>query len=270
MTESRQIIKNPYVPPKRPVLLGGRNGHPRLVMAGDDGARAELCLHGARLTSWVPSGGGEWLDLNAEEGADGTGPPPGGIGLTFPQAGSADFAARSDWQLVQVSQTSAVVTARLRLTDSRSSRDRWRWRFQLDLLVTLGGATLNLHWQLKNTGQSSLECFPEAQLPLRLATGTVEYLAPARAQPRQPLLLRDGDRTLEISSQALSCLPPPTPAGSVLRLSLRAESNNPLVLPPGQPWRAALRLVAGTDAHSHLHPAGATAWEPSGSRLPLP
>ncbi len=43
------------------VVAPGIGGLPRLVLQAPDGARSEIYLHGAHVTSWVPAGGQERL-----------------------------------------------------------------------------------------------------------------------------------------------------------------------------------------------------------------
>jgi len=46
-------------------VLPGRGGLPKAVLTALDGDRAEVYLHGAHVTSWVPAGGVERLFLAA-------------------------------------------------------------------------------------------------------------------------------------------------------------------------------------------------------------
>src|SRR5690625_4456352 len=174
---STQVINNPYQPPKRPLLRAGCNGRPKLVMSAADGALAELYLHGARLSSWVPACGHEWLGLDQA-----TEPVQGGIVLLFPQPDALEFASTMDWNLVRVSQADATVTALLKLSDSRATRRDWRQRFQLGLLVTVGGNQLKLQWHIKNTGRKLLQFSPVVQQQLRLdesSATTASFQQPA-------------------------------------------------------------------------------------------
>lgn len=239
---STQVINNPYQPPKRPLLRAGCNGRPKLVMSAADGALAELYLHGARLSSWVPAGGHEWL--SQDQAAESV---QGGIVLLFPQPDALEFASTMDWNLVRVSQADATVTALLKLSDSRATRRDWRQRFQLGLLVTVGGNQLKLQWHIKNTGRKLLQFSPVVQQQLRLDESSVTTASFQQPACGTSLLLHDGARMLQLSSQDLFALKPFSAYENESNIHLRLATDHgmqALELQRGALWRAELILRA--------------------------
>jgi glucose-6-phosphate 1-epimerase len=267
------------MPPKRPVLLAGHAGLPKLVMTAADGARAEIYLQGARLASWIPASGSEWLFLNEAELAS------GGLPLIFPQAGPDNLAGTFDWNLIRVEQDKDQVRVCLQLADSRASRRLWRHRFLLELEVTVGSARLELRWSIKNSGQKPLRFSAALRQYLRLAAGLGDarllgleqqsYRDPRRDESgtnavtlnpsegcdryypnaAMPLLLHDGRRTLRIHCDGLPAvglwLPgqdegAPLAAGqqtAFLRLEA-TTGEQPLKLQPSETWNGGLVFAA--------------------------
>lgn len=203
---AKQAITNPYVPPKRPVLVAGRNGLPKLVMTSPDGASAEVYLHGAQVMSWVPAGGSERLFVSRGADFRENAVVRGGIPLAFPRVGSDGrlprhgFVRTMEWGLAQVGQTdSGAVSATFRLTDSRASWSLWRHRFLLELKVVVGGQSLDLRWLIKNDGQKPFRFMAALQAYLQLADG----LAQARLLGLEGRMYRDLEAAIERTDDAL-------------------------------------------------------------------
>lgn len=279
MMNTKQAIINPYVPPKRPVLLAGHSGLPKLVMTAADGARAEIYLQGAQLASWIPANGSEWLFLNEAELAS------GGLPLIFPQADPDNLAGTFDWSLTRVEQDKEQVRVRLQLADSRASRRLWRHRFLLELEITVGSARLELRWSIKNSGQKPLRFSAALRQYLRLADGLADArLLGLEQQPYRnrrrgesgtnvatlnashgcdryypnaamPLLLHDGRRTLRIHRDGLPAvglwlpgqgegtLPAAGQQAAFLRLEA-TTGEQPLKLQPSETWNGSLVFTA--------------------------
>jgi glucose-6-phosphate 1-epimerase len=237
----KQVITNPYVPPTRPVLVAGRNGLPKLVMTAADGARAEVYLHGGQITSWVPAGGNEWLFVSSCADFHDQAAIRGGMPVAFPRIGSDGrlprhgFARSMEWGIERVALTeSGRVVASFRLTDSRASWSLWRHRFALALEVSVGGASLEARLTVANDGRKPFRFSAALQNYLRLTGGVADVrvlgleghayrdqrLGPEQVEQvfaldasagchrlypavRGPLLLRDGTRTLQLSTAAL-------------------------------------------------------------------
>lgn len=163
----------PYLPPRRPVLVTGHGGQPKLRMQAADGACAEVYLHGGQVTSWRPAGGEERLFLSERASFAEAMAIRGGVPVIFPQFGADGrlprhgFARVMDWSLMHARELAdGGVLALFRLTDNRLSWSHWRHRFGLELTVVLGGAHLELRLTVRNEGQK----------PFRFATALHTYL----------------------------------------------------------------------------------------------
>lgn len=152
------------MPPGELAPVPGAAGLPKLELVAGDGARAEVYLHGAHVTSWTPAGGGERLFLSARSRFGPGEAIRGGIPVCFPQfAGQGPlpnhgFARISVWELVHARRTDAgAAQALLRLADSPATRAHWPHPFALDLTVTATGRTLELALAVINPGTKAFE-----------------------------------------------------------------------------------------------------------------
>ncbi|MFO1316346.1 MAG: D-hexose-6-phosphate mutarotase [Burkholderiales bacterium] len=140
--------------------IPGAGGLPMVVLAAADGARADVYLHGAHVTSWRPvAGAPDRLFLSAASRfAPGT-PIRGGVPVCFPQfadQGSLPmhgFARTLAWRLVRAGAIAGgAAQAVLRLTDSADTRAQWPHAFALELAVTVTHDALTLALSVTNTG----------------------------------------------------------------------------------------------------------------------
>jgi glucose-6-phosphate 1-epimerase len=172
----------------------GVGGLPRLRLEHPSGARAELYLQGAHVTSWQPAGGAEWLFLSRSAKFAAGAPIRGGIPVVFPQfadrgplpkhgfvrtmpwrwvtgADTGDATSASgDASLTSDDATSAsddatragrgaaadAVRVVLELTDSAASMALWPHRFRTRLAVELGATSLRVALEVVNTGEQPL------------------------------------------------------------------------------------------------------------------
>ncbi|MEP6690032.1 MAG: D-hexose-6-phosphate mutarotase [Gemmatimonadaceae bacterium] len=135
----------------------------RLVLAAADGARAELYLHGAHVSSWIPAGGGERLFLSSTAVYRDGLPIRGGVPVIFPQFADRGplpkhgFARTARWSLVSSARDAVgCAIADLRLTDDDESRRLWPHAFVADLTVRVGGDALELSLAVRNRGADPL------------------------------------------------------------------------------------------------------------------
>ncbi|HET7458609.1 MAG TPA: D-hexose-6-phosphate mutarotase [Gemmatimonadaceae bacterium] len=153
----------------RGAVTPGAGGLPKVVLRAADGARAELYLHGAHVTSWVPAGGGdERLFLSAAaEFRDGAA-IRGGVPVIFPQfAGMGPlpkhgFARTTAWSLAGVADDGATASATLRLGDTAATRALWPHAFAAELTVTVGGPSLVVRLAVANMGRDDAFDFTAA------------------------------------------------------------------------------------------------------------
>jgi glucose-6-phosphate 1-epimerase len=141
-------------------LQDGRNGLPRLALSHPSGSTAEVYLHGAHLTSWVPAGGVEALFLSrAAEFASGR-PIRGGVPIVFPQFAERGplpkhgFARVQPWRWVDPRE--GATSATLELVDSEETRASWPHAFRARMTVELGERSLVQRLSVENTGDADL------------------------------------------------------------------------------------------------------------------
>lgn len=140
--------------------IRGSNGLEKVVLNAADGARAEVYLHGAQVTSWIPAGDrGDRLYLSSRANFRDGAPIRGGIPVSFPQFAKQGplpnhgFARTSAWELVHSGlEADGSAHARFRLRDSAGTRAIWPHPFELRLAVRMVGATLAVELAVANTG----------------------------------------------------------------------------------------------------------------------
>lgn len=139
----------------------GAGDLPKLTLVAPDGARAEIYLHGAHVTSWVPAGGSERLFLSRASQFRSDAPIRGGIPLVFPQFGMTGplvqhgFARLMPWEFVGAEAMGAGASAVFRLRDNEDSRSLWANTFLAELTVAIGGNQLTVTLAITNTGAES-------------------------------------------------------------------------------------------------------------------
>ena len=137
--------------PRTAALGPGLGGQPRLLIDAPAGA-AEIYLHGATVTSWVPRGGSEVIFTSRQAVFDGTTAIRGGIPLCLPEFGVGingdavpkhGWARIAPWQLRTVTSTDdGGVRALLSV-----SRDRLTALYEVEV-----GETLRVGLSLRNEG----------------------------------------------------------------------------------------------------------------------
>lgn len=131
------------------------------MLQAPDGARAEIYLHGAHVTSWVPAGGSERLFMSRASQFKPGSPIRGGIPLVFPQFGMSGplpqhgLARVMPWEFVGAEATGVGASASFRLRDTEDSRCLWASAFLAELTVTIGGNQLAVTLAITNTGAES-------------------------------------------------------------------------------------------------------------------
>lgn len=143
----------------KPHFTAGLKGLPKIRLTAPDGSQAEVYLHGAQVTSWIPAGGSERLFLSrtAEFGSGSA--IRGGVPVIFPQFSnlgplrSHGFARRMDWTLASVKMAAQNTRALFQLASSEETLRLWPHAFLAELRVTLGGDQLELELTVRNTGE---------------------------------------------------------------------------------------------------------------------
>ncbi len=138
-------------------LVPGVNGLPKVTLLSPDGSRAEVYLHGAHVTSWIPAGDDERLFLSAaSEFRDGAA-IRGGVPVVFPQFSSwgplpkHGFARNRTWELISAGEGSA----RFQLRDSEATRAIWPHAFLAEFTVAARAQLLYMELAITNRGEQS-------------------------------------------------------------------------------------------------------------------
>jgi glucose-6-phosphate 1-epimerase len=142
-------------------ITPGTGELPRLELTAQDGARAEIYLHGAHITSWIPAGGHERLFLSKVSEFRPGAPIRGGIPVVFPQFGGLGplplhgFARLMAWEFTGAQALEEQVCATFRLKDNAESRALWPQAFLAELSVSVGRNRLETSLSITNTGGES-------------------------------------------------------------------------------------------------------------------
>lgn len=139
-------------------ITPGAGDLPKLTLVAPDGARAEIYLHGAHITSWTPAGGGERLFLSRTSAFRAGSAIRGGVPVIFPQfsgLGSLPahgFARVTPWEFVGAEVAGTSATATFHLHDTEDTRRLWPHPFLAELTVAIGGRQLAVTLAVTNTG----------------------------------------------------------------------------------------------------------------------
>jgi glucose-6-phosphate 1-epimerase len=178
---------------------------PKLRLAHASGATAEVYLHGAHVTSWVPAGGSEALFLSRAAAFAPGKAIRGGVPVIFPQfAGMGPlpkhgFARTQPWERVDDGDRPEAV--RLRLGHSPATRRIWPHAFVAELAVEVGDDGLSIELSIGNTGDATVEFTAALHTYLRVGDvrqATVEGLRGLRYRVGQQVQV-DEDRALSVS-----------------------------------------------------------------------
>lgn len=126
-------------------------------LRADDGASAEIYDHGAHVTSWKTPDGDEQLYLSDRSEFRAGKAIRGGVPIIFPQFDALGplprhgFARTSEWEFIDITEQVGSAQARFRLKDSVATRAIWDFAFQVEYRVRVGGNTLSLELNVRNT-----------------------------------------------------------------------------------------------------------------------
>lgn len=167
------------------LLIPGMNSLPKVILSSPAGSRAEVYLHGAHVTSWIPAGDDERLFLSAaSEFRDGAA-IRGGVPVVFPQFSiwgplpKHGFVRNRAWELIGVADGSA----RFQLRDAEDTRAIWPHAFLAEFTVTVRERQLALELAITNRGEQPFTFTAALHTYLLvedIATTTIAGLAQAR------------------------------------------------------------------------------------------
>jgi len=160
-------------------LEPGQGGLP-VVRVTSLGSTAEIYLHGAHVTSWVPAGQQPVVWLSAASRFDAGSAIRGGVPICFPWFGARaghpgapqhGFARLSDWELVDARDQGDDVVVELRLTDNEATQaSAWPFLFEATFTVVVGA---QLSMTLEVVNRDTTEFTFEEALHTYLAVGDV-------------------------------------------------------------------------------------------------
>ncbi len=159
-------------------LVAGHSGLLK-VRVTSGACSGEMYLHGAQVTSWVPSGASEVLFLSSQSRWEDGKAVRGGVPVCFPwfrgkaddpQAPAHGFVRTKSWQLESITESGAGVEV-IMFTESDEGTHRW-WpgEFRAVHRVTFG-AELVMEFAVTNTGT----------LPIRFEEALHSYFRVAEA-----------------------------------------------------------------------------------------
>ena len=140
-------------------------------LAHASGSSAEIHLHGAHVTSWIPAGSGEALFLSRAARFEPGTAIRGGVPVIFPQFADTGplpkhgFARTETWERVDGSDSRAV----LRLRESERTRAIWPHAFLAELAVELDGRRIAIRLAITNTDDAPFEFTGALHTYLRVA-----------------------------------------------------------------------------------------------------
>ncbi|KAK9810265.1 hypothetical protein WJX72_007647 [[Myrmecia] bisecta] len=139
----------------------------KVILKHSCGARAEVHLFGANVTSWKQASGDEVLFVRPDAVFDKSKPISGGIPHCFPQFGPGPamqqhgFARNLDWE---IGSTSADLQpderdpeVELVLTENDYTRKMWPYKFKAVYTVSLHGESLRTDLRIINTDDKPFE-----------------------------------------------------------------------------------------------------------------
>lgn len=135
---------------------------PKVLLTSPGHARAEIYLHGAQVTSWIPAGGDEQLFLSRKSEFHASAAIRGGVPIIFPQFSNMGpfmrhgFARVSTWDFIGADTVANnAVAATFQLRDSDATRKMWPYSFFAEFIVTLGSDRLEMQFTVTNTDLQS-------------------------------------------------------------------------------------------------------------------
>jgi glucose-6-phosphate 1-epimerase len=132
-------------------------GLPKVALTAGDGARAEIYLYGAHVTSWTPANGAEQLYLSPQADFSPGVSIRGGVPVVFPQFSGMGplpkhgFLRTLQWEYQGARESGGQATAEFAIEESEHTLALWPHRFRATLGVTAGGPQLTVTLGIENT-----------------------------------------------------------------------------------------------------------------------
>jgi len=163
-----QALNSRFALPGIVKIVPGNNTFPKVVVTTPQ-ASAEIYLHGAHLTSWIPTGQKEVIFLSEKAQFQDGKAIRGGVPICFPwfnakqddpKAPSHGFVRTKSWQLDAITHEGNAIAVSLSTQSDEATKKWWPHNFHVTQRITIG-TQLKIELVVTNTDNSTLT-FEEA------------------------------------------------------------------------------------------------------------
>jgi glucose-6-phosphate 1-epimerase len=163
-----EALNNRFAIPGIAQIVPGDNDLPKVVVTTPQ-ASAEIYLHGAHVTSWVPTGQKEVIFLSEKAQFQEGKAIRGGVPICFPwfnakqddpKAPSHGFVRTKSWELESITQDGDAIAVSLSTQSDEATKKWWLHNFRASQRITIG-TQLKIELIVTNTDNSTLT-FEEA------------------------------------------------------------------------------------------------------------
>jgi glucose-6-phosphate 1-epimerase len=175
-----QQLNDSFAIPGVAQIVPGNDGQPKIKITSV-AASGEIYLHGAHLTSWIPTGGEEVLFLSGKAQYQDGKAIRGGVPICFPwfnakaddpKAPSHGLVRTKSWELESITHEGNAIAVTLSTTSDDATRKWFPHEFRAEQRITIS-SHLQMELIVSNTGAAPLT-FQEA-LHTYYRVGNVRY-----------------------------------------------------------------------------------------------
>jgi len=163
-----QALNSRFAIPGIAKMVPGNNNLPKVVVTTPQ-ASAEIYLHGAHLTSWIPAGQNEVIFLSEKAQFQDGKAIRGGVPICFPwfnakqddpKAPSHGFVRTKSWELDAITHEGNAIAVSLSTQSDEATKKWWPHNFHVTQRITIG-TQLKIELIVTNSDNSTLT-FEEA------------------------------------------------------------------------------------------------------------
>jgi glucose-6-phosphate 1-epimerase len=156
-----QQLNDRFAIPGVAQIVAGKSGLPKVKIISAT-ASAEIYLHGAHLTSWIPAGAQEVLFLSERAQFQNGKAIRGGVPICFPwfnakadnpKAPSHGFVRTKSWELESIIHEGNAIAVALSTANDEDTQKWWPHEFQTVQKITIS-SQLQMELTVSNTGTS--------------------------------------------------------------------------------------------------------------------
>jgi glucose-6-phosphate 1-epimerase len=175
-----QQLNDSFAIPGIAQIVPGNDGQPKIRITSV-AASAEIYLHGAHLTSWIPAGGEEVIFLSGKAQYQDGKAIRGGVPVCFPwfnakaddpKAPSHGLVRTKTWELESITHEGNAISVTLSTASDEATRKWWPHEFRAEQRITIS-SHLQMELTATNTGAGPFS-FQEA-LHTYYRVGNVRY-----------------------------------------------------------------------------------------------